>query len=61
MAFVIFDDDSGTIEGLIFPKYFKKYEKLIKFNMEILTVEGKVSLVNEPRIFFSMKISIRNK
>jgi len=42
MAFITFDDSTGQIEGVIFPKAFENYKNLIEENRG-LYIEGKIS------------------
>jgi DNA polymerase-3 subunit alpha len=46
MAFMTLEDDSGQIEGVIFPKSFAEFETILTDN-KALYIEGKVSLRDE--------------
>ena len=48
MAFATFEDESGRIEGIIFPKNFQEFEELLGSSYSTIEVTGTVSLCEEP-------------
>lgn len=56
MAFVILEDGTGEIEGLIFPKCYSEYKKFLVVNSGPLIIGGHVNLFEEPRKIFPHKI-----
>jgi len=48
MAFISFDDGTGQIEGVIFPKAYETYKSLIEENKG-LYIEGKISVRDETK------------
>ena len=57
MSFVTFEDLSGKIEAIVFPKVFEKYESLLSHNGPLL-LKGHVNLSEDPRKIFPEKISL---
>ena len=57
MSFVTFEDLSGKIEAIVFPKVFEKYESLLSHNGPLL-LKGNVNLSEDPRKIFPEKISL---
>lgn len=56
MAFATFEDLSGKIECIIFPKTYAEYSELLSPD-EPVVMAGVVNLAEEPRKFFPSKIS----
>lgn len=57
MAFVTFEDLTGKIECLFFPKVFAEFQELLSTD-EPLLIHGAVSLSEDPKKFFPRKISL---
>lgn len=57
MAFATLTDDSGSIEGVIFPKAFIRFENILIENQAIY-VEGKISSRNDEKSILIDEISI---
>ena len=57
MAFVTFEDLSGKIECIVFPRTFAEYENLLKSDEPLIMV-GQVNMDEEPRKFFPSKIQL---
>jgi DNA polymerase-3 subunit alpha len=56
MAFVTFEDLTGKIECLFFPKIFAEYQEMLSGD-EPLIMHGVVNLAEDPKKFFPNKIS----
>ncbi len=56
MAFVTFEDLTGKIECLFFPKVFAEYQEMLAGD-EPLIMHGVVNLAEDPKKFFPNKIS----
>ena len=56
MAFVTFEDLSGKIECLFFPKVFAEYQQFLTSD-EPLLINGYVSLSEDPKKFFPTKVA----
>ncbi len=57
MAFVTFEDLTGKIECLFFPKIFAEFQQFLSMD-EPLIMSGYVSLSEDPKKFFPTKISL---
>jgi DNA polymerase-3 subunit alpha len=57
MAFVTFEDLSGKIECLFFPKVFAEYQQFLTGD-EPLILHGVVSLSEDPKKFFPNKVAL---
>ena len=57
MAFVTFEDLSGKIECLFFPKVFAEYQQFLTGD-EPLLINGYVSLSEDPKKFFPTKVAL---
>ncbi len=57
MAFVTFEDLTGKIECLFFPKVFAEYQEYLSMD-EPLILHGVVSLSEDPKKFFPNKINL---
>lgn len=57
MAFVTFEDLTGKIECLFFPKVFAEFQEFLTIN-EPLILHGVVSLSENPKKFFPQKINL---
>lgn len=55
MAFVTFEDLSGKIECIVFPRTFAENEQILKSDEPLIMI-GQVNLDEEPRKFFPTKI-----
>lgn len=55
-AFVTFEDLTGKIECLFFPKIFAEYQEMLSGD-EPLIMHGVVNLAEDPKKFFPNKIS----
>jgi DNA polymerase III alpha subunit len=58
MAFVHLEDETGKIQGLIFPKCYSEFKKFIVVNNGPLIIEGNVNLLEEPPKIFPHKIGL---
>jgi DNA polymerase-3 subunit alpha len=57
MAFVTFEDLSGKIECLFFPRVFAEYQEFLSGD-EPLIMHGVVNLAEDPKKFFPNKVSL---